>query len=112
MSVEVQYPVEVTGYQVQIRSNEIRIKLEGVEQGQLVSAGSETRTRRVGDIECIRSDEFREAFITRGGWLRIERRLSMASAILDVLRNERPLFLDDNGWLQTTLEPAGEGEED
>jgi hypothetical protein len=45
-------------------------------------------------------------FITRGGILQMDRPLTMLSGVLDLLRNETPLFLGGDGKLSTRLEDS------
>lgn len=108
MSVVVSYPVEIRKYQVSIGRSRAEIQLEGVEAPE---AGSDGELRRVGNITFGDPDaNGDEDFITRGGFLKMDRPLEMLAGILDLLRHEKPIFLNDDGTLTTLLEPAGESE--
>lgn len=108
MSVVVAYPVEIRKYQVSIGRSRAEIQLEGVEAPE---AGSDREVRRVGNIVFGDPDaNGDEDFITRGGFLKMDRPMEMFSGILDLLRHEKPVFLNDDGTLTTLLEPAGERE--
>lgn len=108
MSVVVTYPVEIRKYQVSISRSGAEIALEGVEGSK---GGSQGELRRVGNIAFGDLDPIGDKdFITRGGFLRMDRPLEMLSGILDLLRHEKPVFLQDDGTLTTSLEPAGEEE--
>jgi hypothetical protein len=110
MSVEVAYPVEVRSYQVSANRNRVEIELEGVEQ--LLGSG-DSSLRRVGRMTFGDPSRIRDKdFINRGGFLQMDRPLAMFPGILDLLRNEKPLFLDKNGTLSTSLESIGEAEDD
>jgi hypothetical protein len=112
MSVVVAYPVEVKQYRVSVNRNRAVIALEGVEGLVLESANSSANIRHVGDITFGDPDPHSDQdFITRGGWLHMDRSLAMFSGILDLLRNEKPLFLHEDGTLSTSLEPVGEEED-
>ena len=112
MSVQVNYPVIVKSYQVSADRDRVEIELEGVEQ--LLGAGdSNANFRRVGRVTFDDPDRIRDRdFINRGGFLQMDRPLVMFSGMLDLLRNEKPLFLHDDGTLSTSLEPVGETEND
>lgn len=108
MSVVVTYPVEIRNYQVSIGRSRAEIQLEGVEGPE---AGADREVRRVGTITFGDPDPIGdEDFIARGGFLKMDRPLEMFAGILDLLRHEKPVFLNDDGTLTTSLEPAGEGE--
>ena len=108
MSVVVSYPVEIRKYQVSIGRSRAEIQLEGVEAPE---TGSDRELRRVGNIVFGDPDANRdEDFITRGGFLKMDRPMEMFSGILDLLRHEKPVYLNDDGTLTTLLEPAGENE--
>lgn len=104
-STMVEYPVQIKSYQVTIRRDQANIRLEGVEEGA-------SEPRRVGNITFGDPDPIGKDkdFITRGGFLQMDRPLEMLPAILDLLRHESPLFLQDDGTLSTSAEPAGEEE--
>lgn len=111
MSVVVAYPVEVKSYTVWINRNTASIELEGIEMGEEESAPA-GKSRRVGRIEFGDPNPASDRdFITRGGFLRMDRPLVMLASILALLQNEKPLFLRDDGTLSTTSEPVGAGEE-
>lgn len=50
------------------------------------------------------------AFINRGGFLTVRRPIELLGPMLDVLRNESPIHLAEDGTLSTEMEPIGEGE--
>lgn len=107
-STMVEYPVQIKSYQVTIRRDQADIRLEGVEglegpQGELRRVGNMT----FGDPNPIGKDA---DFINRGGFLQMDRPLEMLPAVLDLLRHESPLFLDEKGTISTSLERAGEEE--
>lgn len=112
MSVVVVYPVEVKRYQVSVSRNRAEIVLEGVE-GPVQGAGdSNANIRRVGRITFGDPNPISDQdFITRGGFLQMDRPLVMFSGILDLLHSEKPLFLHGDGTLSTSLEPVGEAED-
>lgn len=104
MSVQVQYPVQVKSYQVTIRRAQANIQLQGVEEGA-------SEPRRVGNMTFGDPHPTRdEDFMGRGGFLSMDRPLEMLPAILDLLRHEDPVFLQEDGTLTTSLERAGEEE--
>ena len=105
-STMVEYPVQVKSYKVRISRDRADVHLEGIEG----AAGS--KLRPVGDIGFGDPDPIgRDGdFINRGGFLRMDRPLEMLSAILDLLRHEDPVFLQEDGSLTTSLERAGEEE--
>jgi hypothetical protein len=104
-STLVEYPVQIKSYQVQIRRGTADIQLEGVEEGR--SEPQRVGHMTFGDPDPIGKDA---DFITRGGFLQMDRPLEMLSAVLDLLRHESPLFLNADGTLSTSLERAGEEE--
>lgn len=108
MSVVVEYPVEIRSYQVDVTRNGAEIGLDGVEG---VKDNSLQEPRRVGRMVFGDPSPIGDGdFITRGGFLRMDRPLELFSGILDLLRHEKPLFLHGNGTLSTSPEPAGEEE--
>ena len=110
MSIKVTYPVKVRSYQVSADRDRVEIELEGVEQ--LLGTGDfNADLRRVGRVTFADPDRIRDKdFIDRGGFLQMDRPLVMFSGILDLLRNEKPLFLHGDGTLSTSSEPVGEAE--
>ena len=111
MSVTVAYPVEVKKYQVLVERQKAEILLDGVEI-PAKSSTSKPEVRRVGIMHFGDPNPIGDAdFITRGGFLRMDRPLEMFSGVLDLLRNEKPLFLREDGVLTTSLELVGEGSE-
>lgn len=104
-SVMVTYPVEVKRYQVSARRGIADISLEGIEESK------KDGLRRVGQMTFGDPNPIGDKdFITRGGFLRMDRPLEMFAGILELLRNEKPLYLHGDGTLSTSLEPVGEGE--
>lgn len=111
MSVVVAYPVEVKGYQISVTRDRVEVHLEGIEGSLQESGSSSDKTRRVGRIIFGDTSPIGDKdFINRGGFLQMDRSLAMFAGILDLLRNEKPLFLHGDGTLSTSLEPIGEGE--
>jgi hypothetical protein len=111
MSVIVQYPVEVKQYQVSIGRQAASVRLQGVEVQPLKDHRADEQLRWVGDLTFSSSDQAGERdFITRGGFLNMQRPLAMLSGLLDLLRHEKPLFLHQDGVFSTSPEPAGEEE--
>jgi hypothetical protein len=107
MSVVVAYPVEVTEYSVSVRKERASILLRGFE----APGTGAPESRVVGRIEFGDPDPIGDTdFITRGGFLRMDRSLVMLAGILDLLRNEKPLFLQGDGTLSSKMEPVGEDE--
>lgn len=107
MSVVVAYPVEVKEYSVSVGRERASILLHGVEPPE---AGAR-ESRVVGRIEFGDPDPIGDTdFITRGGFLRMDRSLVMLAGILDLLRNEKPLFLQGDGTFTSKMEPVGEDE--
>jgi hypothetical protein len=114
MSVTVVYPVKVTSYRVSTKRNRVEMMLEGIERPDLQGSDDSTpNVRRVGRVTFGDPDPISDKdFINRGGFLQMDRSLAMFSGILDLLRNEKPLFLHGDGTLSTSLEPVGETEDD
>lgn len=102
MPTVVDYPVEITHYKVFVRRTTAVITLQGT-----VLQGVEGPVGRI-----TFGDPNPRDFINRGGFLEMSRPLTMLSGILDLLRNEKPLFLGGDGTLSTSTEPAGEEEEE
>jgi hypothetical protein len=110
MSVTVAYPVEVKKYQVLVGRQKAEIQLAGVEVPEAKSSTSKPEIKRVGIMHFGDPNPIGDAdFITRGGFLRMDRPLEMFTGVLDLLRNEKPLFLREDGVLTTSLELVGEG---
>ena len=95
-STMVEYPVQIKSYQVTIRRDQANIQLEGVEEG--VSEPRRVGNITFGDPDPIGKDK---DFITRGGFLQMDRPLEILPAVLDVLRNEKNLVLQEDGTLTT-----------
>ncbi|HEY5705304.1 MAG TPA: hypothetical protein VIS96_07000 [Terrimicrobiaceae bacterium] len=109
MSVVVAYPVEVKRYQVFAMRDRAEILLEGVEGPEQVGSDPNANIRRVGRITFGDPNPISDKdFITRGGFLQMDRSLEFFSGILDLLRNEKPLFLSGDGTLSTSLKPTSE----
>ncbi len=111
MSVIVVYPVEGKRYQVSVKRDRAEVVLEGIEglaQGAGNVRGNIRRIGRMtfGDPNPISGEDF----ITRGGFLQMDRSLAMFAGILALLRHGTPVFLHEDGTLSTSLEPGGEGE--
>lgn len=111
MSVGVAYPVEIMLYQVSVKRDRAEILLEGVEGSAQASDSSGGSIKHVGRLTFGDSRHVGDKdFINRGGSLEMRRPLAMFSGILDLLRNQKPLFLDRNGTLSTSIEFVGEEE--
>ena len=108
----ISFPAEIKEYQVEVSKDEVRIWLKGVPH--LPGGGSAVgRTMHAGRIDFSIDDsgDHDDGF-DRGGGLRMHRPMSMLSAIVDLLRNEKPLFLSKKGVLSTSAEPVGEDEDE
>ena len=93
----VEYPARIKSYQVTIARDRADIHLEGVEQG-----GSKPQTvghMTFGDPDPIGKDE---DFTTRGGFLQMDRPLEMLAGVLELLRHEKDLILQEDGRLSTS----------
>ena len=107
--MSVVYPVEIKQYRVSVGRRKAEVLLQGVE-GPVHGASTPSDNLRhvgritFGDPKPISDNDF----VNRGGILQMDRSLAMFSAILDLLRNENPLFLNGDGTLSTSLEPVGE----
>jgi hypothetical protein len=111
MSVMVAYPAEVKGYRVSVQREMAEIELEGIESPEEGVAATDAIVRRVGRMAFGDPNPIGDKdFITRGGFLRMDRPLTMFAGVLDLLRNEKPVFLHEDGTLSTSLEPTGEAE--
>jgi hypothetical protein len=112
MPAVVVYPVEVKRYQVSVTRGKAEVVLDGIEGPAQGSSISSAQLRRVGRMTFGDPNPIRDKdFINRGGFLQMDRSLGMFSGILDLLRNEKPLFLKGDGTLSTSLEPVGEAED-
>jgi hypothetical protein len=99
-SVVVRYPVEVRRYRVLVSKERAEIELEGIETEQKGEA--EPELRRVGHITFGDPDPIGDKdFITRGGFLQMDRPMEMFAGILALL-DEKHLFLDGDGTLSTS----------
>ena len=108
----VNYPVEITTYKVAIDKDKAIVLLAGVEENTL-----NAETKPVGRMTFTQSPSSNPDFYNRGGSLEMARPLFTLSAILDILRNEKPVYLDYKGHphsarLRTSQEPVGEIEFD
>jgi hypothetical protein len=104
MSVSVGYPVEVKQYRVSFMKTHVVVVLEGIENpAEQTDAGG--RVQAVGRMVFGDPNSDKD-FITRGGILQMDRPLTMLSGVLDLLRNETPLFLGGDGKLSTRLEDS------
>jgi len=112
MSVLVTYPVEVKRYRVFVKKEWAGIALDGLECSLLGSDASAANIRSVGRFTFDDARVGQADFINRGGSLEMLRPLTMFSGVLDMLRNEKPVFLREDGTLATSLEPVGEEEEE
>jgi hypothetical protein len=100
-SVVVRYPVEVRRYRVLMNKDRAEIELEGVEASE-AGAEAEPELRRVGHITFGNPDPIGDKdFITRGGFLQMDRPMEMLAGILYLL-HEAHLFLDGDGTLTTS----------
>ncbi len=107
MSVVVAYPAEVVEYSVSVGKERAGIVFRGFDAPE----SGERRLRIVGRIEFGDPDPIGDTdFFTRGGFLRMDRSLGMLAGVLDLLHNEKPLFLREDGVLSSTMEPVGEDE--
>lgn len=93
----------VTSYEVEINGDRATIRLES-SQTPNVMGGS-----RIATVEYSAGVEPAQ-LINRGGFLSIKRPLELLGPTLDLLRNESPVFLHEDGTIATSAEPIGEGE--
>jgi hypothetical protein len=112
MSVGVEYPVEVKQYQVSVKREWAVIVLQGVEAPLQEFSSSSANIVHIGRFTFVDPEHMRDQdFFNRTGSLEMHRPLAMFSGILDLLRNEKPLFLQEDGTLSTLLESVGEEED-
>jgi hypothetical protein len=105
MGTVVNYPVEVKSYKVFIGRDGSEVLLEGVERHP------DALLRAVGRFTFRDPSRVQDKdFINRGGFLQMDRPSSLFPQVLDLLRNEQPLYLMGNGMLATSPEPIGEEE--
>jgi hypothetical protein len=99
-SVVVRYPVEVRRYRVLVNKDRAEIELEGIEAQE--KGEGEPELRRVGHITFGDPDPIGDKdFITRGGFLQMDRPMEMFAGILALL-DQKHLFLDGDGTLSTS----------
>lgn len=96
-STLVEYPAQIKSYQVTIARDRADIQLEGVEQGG--SKPQRVGHMTFGDPDPIGKDA---DFITRGGFLQMDRPLELLPAVLELLRHEKKLVLQEDGALSTS----------
>jgi hypothetical protein len=96
-STLVEYPAQIKSYQVTIARDRADIQLDGVEQGG--SKPQRVGHMTFGDPDPIGKDA---DFITRGGFLQMDRPLEMLSAVLELLRHEKNLVVQEDGTLSTS----------
>ena len=100
-SVVVRYPVEVRRYRVLVKKDRAEIELEGIEARE-EGSDAEPELRRVAHITFGDPDPIGDKdFMTRGGFLQMDRPMEMLAGILDLL-HEKHLFLDGDGTLSTS----------
>jgi len=105
MSVVVSYPVEVKRYQVTVQKRLAEIVLDGVELNGDESGGASGEVRRVGVMHFDDSHPVGDKdIITRGGFLRMDRALDLLPGVLALLRDEKRVFLREDGSLSNSLE--------
>jgi hypothetical protein len=108
MSVVVAYPVEIASYSVSIQRTRATVTLEGMEI-------DEESTEHSGDLRRVGVMVFGDPnpvadhdFITRGGFLHMDRSLDMLPAVLQLLTAVEPLYLNGEGVLSTEAESIGD----
>ena len=98
-------PYVVTSYQVEIKGDRATIKLESTETPNMMGGS------RIATAEYTTGAEPAE-LINRGGFLSITRPLELLGPTLDLLRNESPVYLHEDGTIATSVEPIGEADAD
>jgi hypothetical protein len=103
MSVVVSYPVEIRKFEVSVKREIAEIVLEGVELSEQERSVAGANLRRVGVITFGDPNPVSNAdFISRGGFLHMDRPLALFSGVMTLLRTEGPLFLGEDGTLSTS----------
>ena len=92
-----QFPSEIKSYKVFVARSFATIELEG-------------DVEILGHFRFFFGNKKGGEFIDRGGRLNVSRPMVMFSGVLDLLRNEKPIFLHGSGSLSTKAEFVGEGE--
>jgi len=95
----------VTSYQVEVGDDRARLTLESSETPNSVGG------KRIGMVEYS-PGATPSQFTTRGGFLSITRPIELLVPTLDLLRNESPVYLHDDGTIATVAEAVGEGDDD
>ena len=95
----------VTSYQVEIQGDRANVTLESTETPNLMGGS------RIAVAEYFAGAEPAQ-LVNRGGFLSIKRPLELLGPTLDLLRNESPVFLHEDGTIATSAEPIGEGEDE
>ena len=105
MSVVVSYPVEIRRFEVSVKRESAEIVLEGIELSERERGAAGANLRRVGVITFGDPDPVSGTdFISRGGFLHMDRPLALFSGIMTLLRAEGPLFLWEDGTLSTSAQ--------
>jgi hypothetical protein len=95
----------VTSYSVEIRADRAVVTLESTETPNLIG-GSRIAVAKYS------SDATPRHFVTRGGFLSIERPIELLTPTLDLLRNESRVYLHGDGTVATVEEIIGGGDDD
>jgi hypothetical protein len=106
MSTIVTYPVKVTGYHVSVEKRSAEIELEGVDAALPGSESPDTDVKELGWITFSDAGADGRDTFDRVGRLHMSRPLAMFAGVLDMLRNDEPIFLREDGTLSTYLEPG------
>jgi len=93
----------VTSYQVEVRSDRAVLTLESKETPNMMGGS------RIAIAEYSLAAEPAQ-LISRGGFLSMKRPIELLGPTLDLLRNESPVYLHEDGTIATVAETAGEGE--
>lgn len=96
-STLVNYPARIKSYRVTIARDRANIHLEGIEEGG--SKPQPVGNMTFGDPDPIGKDK---DFTTRGGFLQMDRPLEMLAAVLELLRHEKDLVLQEDGRISTS----------
>jgi hypothetical protein len=106
MSTIVHYPVKVTEYHVSVEKRSAEIELEGVEAALPGIERLDTELKEVGWITFSDAAADGRDTFDRAGRLHMSRPLALFAGVLDMLRNDEPVFLREDGTLSTYLEPG------